>query len=234
MKPIHIVMVLTVAIAGAGAQKVYAHGDVGASVALECGGCHQLKSSPKDGIEERAARKGPPLYFAGDKFRKEWLVQWLQHPERIRPAGDFPPNHVKTTAKGDVVDSGSLVVHPKLDAESAEDYADWLMTLRAKAALIAKESYKPGHVSKRMGVLNFTKFKGCGACHQDEEGYGGLSGPELYTAWKRLKPEFILSYIRDPVAWEPGSLMPAKHLQTKQIGQIVDYLRLIGEEGKGQ
>ncbi len=234
MKPIQLVMVALITVVSVAGEQSYAHGDVSGSVALECGGCHQLKPSANDGIDERARRKGPPLYYAGDKFREKWLVRWLQHPVRIRPAGDFPPNHVKTTAKADVVDPGSLAVHPKLDAESAKDYAEWLMTLKAKDALIAKESYKPGHVSKRLGMMNFTKFKGCGACHQDAPTYGGLSGPELYTAWQRLKPEFILSYIRNPVAWEPGSLMPVKHLQTKQIGQIADYLRLIGGEGKGQ
>ena len=32
-----------------------------------------------------------------------------------------------------------------------------------------------------MAALNFSKFKGCIACHQDEEGNGGRSGPELYS-----------------------------------------------------
>ncbi|MDX8405008.1 MAG: hypothetical protein R8K50_02525 [Mariprofundus sp.] len=42
----------------------------------------------------------------------------------------------------------------------------------------------------------FDKVYGCIACHRTEPGYGGISGPEIYTAGKRLKPGFMLSYIR--------------------------------------
>ena len=45
----------------------------------------------------------------------------------------------------------------------------------------------------------------CIGCHQDEPGYGGVSGPELYTAWERLQPSFIASWTSagtyTPLAW---------------------------------
>jgi len=202
--------------------------------ATRCAGCHQTQLDGSGSVASRLERKGPPLFYAGNKFRKEWLVKWLQHPERIRPAGDFPPNHVKPTADGDVVDAETLIKHPVLDAKAAEEAADWLMSLKSKDDLVSTETYKPGRVSKRMGAMNFVKFKGCAACHRDTPEYGGFSGPELYTAFGRLQPAYIFSYIKNPVAWDATSLMPNKHLQTKQISQIVDYLRLIYEEGKKQ
>lgn len=209
-----------------------AYADTAAEVASRCGACHQLQAPAKTSLKERAERKGPPLYYAGNKFRRQWLINWMQKPVRIRPAGDFPAAHVKTSAHGDVVDTQTLTAHPVLDAATAQRFADWLMTLTPKSALVAAEAYKPGHVSKRFGAMNFGKFKGCGACHEDAPKHGGLSGPELYSAWQRLQPGFIASYIRNPVAWEPFSLMPVKHLQSPQAYKLMDYLRVIGEEGK--
>lgn len=209
-----------------------AHADTAADVSSRCGGCHQLQQPPQRALETRVERKGPALFYAGDKFRESWLVQWLQQPTRIRPTGDFPPAHVKTTPDGDVVDPETLPDHPAVDEATAKRFTAWLMTLKPKHDLIAAESYQPGRISARMGAMDFVKFKGCGACHRDTPKYGGLSGPELYTAWQRLQPAFIASYIRDPVAWEPASLMPVKHLKSPQIHKLVDYLRIIGEKEK--
>lgn len=219
-------------LAGTGYTAPAAHADTATEVAERCGGCHQLQAPSDSGLEARLERKAPPLYYAGNKFREEWLAQWLQNPSRIRPAGDFPPAHVKTTEDGDVVDPGTLIDHPAVDAATAERMAAWLMTLTPKQELIAAEAYEPGRISERMGAMDFVKFKGCGGCHRDTPEYGGLSGPELYTAWQRLQPEFIVSYIRDPLAWEPASLMPVKHLKTPQIHKLANYLRVIGEKEK--
>lgn len=206
------------------------HADGLREIQASCASCHQIEGPAKKGLEARINRKAPALFYAGNKFRKQWLVRWLQAPTRIRPAGDFPPKHVKSTPDGDVIDPQTFIEHPVLDAKTARAVADWLMSLRPHDDLIAAEDYAPGPINKRMGAMNFVKFKGCAACHKDTPKYGGLSGPELYTAWQRLQPEYIVSYIRDPLAWEPASLMPVKHLDTEQIHKLVDYLKLVGEE----
>lgn len=204
--------------------------DVAEKVAAGCGGCHQLQGPADDRLEALRHRKGPPLFYAGNKFRQDWLEGWLQNPIRIRPAGDFPPAHAKLTPGGDTLDMTSLTEHPTLDAGVAKEVIGYLMTLRPYDALIAKEDYAPGNVSERMGAMDFVKFKGCGACHKDTPKYGGVSGPELYTAWQRLQPAFITSYIRDPAAWELRSLMPNKHLDSGAIHKLADYLRTVGEK----
>jgi hypothetical protein len=81
-----------------------------------------------------------------------------------------------------------------------------------------------------MGNLNFGKFNGCDACHRDAPNYGGVSGPELYTAWQRLQPKYIASYITNPVAWDPHTLMPHKELKPTVVKKLVDYLKVNGEE----
>lgn len=203
-----------------------------AMVEDRCGGCHALQEPDYDalGIAERIDRKAPPLFYAGNKFRRDWLVSWLQEPQRIRPAGYFPPANTVPGEEQDQIKEENLQPHLKLSAQEAEAAADYLMTLKPYDERINAVSYEPGSISMRMGQLNFGKFNGCDACHRDVPDWGGLSGPELYTAWNRLQPKFIASFIADPVAWDPHTLMPKKDLNDGVIGRLTNYLKAIGEE----
>lgn len=207
-------------------------GDPEALLKERCAECHALEAADYQalGIEARAARRGPPLYFAGNKFRRDWLQAWLEAPTRIRPAGDYPPGRVKRTDDGDRIDEAALEAHPALDATQAAEVAAQLMTLRPHDERLDAVAYEPGDISWRMGQMSFGKFNNCIGCHQDEPGYGGVSGPELYTAWDRLQPAFIASYIADPVVWDPHTLMPAAELNDATIQKLADYLKVIAEE----
>jgi hypothetical protein len=198
----------------------------------KCAACHALAAPDyaAGGLAERVHRKAPPLHYAGNKFRREWLVVWLQSPARIRPAGVFPPAHAQGTAKGDVVDPARLPAHPALPAAEAESAADYLMTLRPLEKLLQAETYAPGGIALRLGQMNFGKFKGCDGCHQDAPGRGGVSGPELHTAWQRLQPAFISSYIGNPTAWDPHSMMPGADLNADAVHKLADYLKALGEK----
>lgn len=205
--------------------------DTTAEVKAECAGCHALQSPDYAalGVRERIARKGPPLHYAGNKFRREWLVTWLQNPSRIRPAGVFPPAHVRTTPDGEVIDESGLPKHPALPASRAEAVADYLMGLKPFDDRLKAQNYQPGSIALRLGQMNFGKFKACDACHQDAPGQGGVSGPELYTAWQRLQPAFISAYIADPVAWDPHAMMPKGDLNADSVHKLANYLKAVGE-----
>ncbi|HWK52747.1 MAG TPA: cytochrome C [Hyphomicrobiales bacterium] len=195
-----------------------------------CGGCHAL-SEPDFatlGVVERLQRQAPPLWFAGNKYKEGWLEQWLQAPTTILPAGYFPNAAITHTDEGDVVDPAKLHQHDALSAADAKAVADELMALKPHDDLIAAMNYEPGNLALRMGTMDFRKFKGCQACHHDAEGDGGFSGPELYTAWQRLQPAFIASFITDPRAWDTNTIMPQMEMNEAAVYKLVDYLRLIG------
>lgn len=198
----------------------------------QCADCHAFEqvNYEQQTITERIERKAPPLFYAGNKFRRDWLVTWLQDPQRIRPAGYSPILHVVSGSNGDVVDEKTLPQHLKLNQQEAEAVADFLMTLTPYTSRLQESDYQPGDISWRMGNLNFGKFNGCDACHRDAPDYGGLSGPELYTAWQRLQPQFIASFIADPVAWDPHTLMPKNELNPAAVKKLADYLKVNGEE----
>ena len=194
--------------------------------AADCASCHQL-----DRNESGTAYTAPPLFYAGNKYRQEWLEEWLQTPYRLRPAGGFYADHVITKDGIDSVDEASLEEHVAVDGATAAELADWLMSLTPMDDLLTESGdYEPGSVSPRMGAMDFVKFKGCGGCHRDTPEYGGLSGPELYTAWQRLQPQFIVSFIKDPRAWNPDSAMPNRALNDGQIHKLADYLKILTNE----
>ena len=196
----------------------------------DCVACHNLTGPSPQTLKELWARKGPDLFYAGNKYREEWLASWLQKPQPIRPAGMFYEDHVKPGPKHDEVDPSTLNPHVSLSKDDATAVASVLMQLKPKSDLIAKEKIEPGTISKSMGEMAFDKFQGCMACHRIEPDYGGLSGPEVYTAAKRLQPEFIASYIRSPQAWDPKIWMPNKHVTGGNIQKLVQYLEVLSKE----
>ncbi|CAH1201104.1 Cytochrome c [Candidatus Nitrotoga sp. BS] len=195
-----------------------------------CSSCHNIKGPAAQTLKIAFEKKGPDLFYAGNKYRQEWLVSWLQKPDRIRPAGMYYGGHIKVGAKGDEIDTSTLMNHIALSKADATSVAAELMKMKPHDDLIAKEKIEPGTISMQMGEMAFNKFLGCMACHLIEPEYGGLSGPELYTAAKRLQPQYMASFIRAPQVWEPKSMMPNKNLSDANIQKMVRYLESLSKE----
>ncbi len=220
-------LLVLIGFAGTGARAA----DEGSAILTQrCAGCHNLTGPAPQSLKELWARKAPDLFYAGNKFRAEWLRAWLQKPARIRPAGEFYADHIRSGEKGDEIDPTTLEPHLALSAADADAATQALMRLKAHDDLIAAEKIEPGTISKSMGEMAFDKFLGCMACHEIEPGYGGLSGPELYTGARRLQPEFIASYIRSPQAWDPKIWMPNKRVSDANIQKMVHYLSELSKE----
>lgn len=207
------------------------HAEDGAEILKsQCANCHNLTGPAPATLKDLWARKAPDLFYAGNKFRKEWLVAWLQKPVRLRPAGMFYAALLQPGDKAESVDTSKLSPHIALNAAQATSVTDALMKLKAHDDLIAKEKIEPGSIALSMGEMVFDKFNGCLACHQIEPEYGGLSGVELYTAGKRLQAEYIASFIRNPFAWDPKIWMPNKHVSDANIVKLVRYLDALAKE----
>ncbi len=204
--------------------------DGNAILEKDCVACHNLKGPAPQTLKDLWARKGPDLFYAGNKYREEWIVSWLQKPQRIRPAGMFYGDHIKRGDKRDEVDASTLKDHVALSKDDATAVAKALMQLKPKSDLIAREKLQPGTITEFMGELVFDKALGCMACHRYEPDEGGLSGPELYTVSKRLQPEYIASFIRSPQAWDPKIWMPNKHVSDANIQKLVYFFNVLGEK----
>lgn len=197
----------------------------------QCASCHALAKPTDTSIDHLWERKAPDLYYAGVKFNRDWLVEWLQDPKPIRPAG-YP--YFKNVVQGkdhDEVDKSKLQPHVKLSAQDAGAAADALITLKPDG-IVEKGLYKGQAPNMRMGQLSFEKLRGCIACHQGAGGQGGFSGPELTDAGKRLQPDYIASYIKDPQKIDPHVWMPTSKMPDQDIQRLTGYLVQVGTEEK--
>ena len=208
-----------------------------------CASCHNITGPAPQTIKELWRRDAPDLFYAGNKFRRDWLVSWLQKPERIRPAGVNYLRHINSTppesqkAKSgrryDVLYGKVLrpLKHETLNTKDAEAVADVLMALKPHDSVVAGMMLDTSkQVTLDEGELLFDKIYGCLSCHQIEPGYGGYTGSEVYTAGKRLQPTFMLSYITRPKNWDPKIWMPNGHVKPKDLQKIVNYLILLSKE----
>ncbi len=199
-------------------------------LATQCTSCHALTRPADTTVEHLWSRKGPDLWYAGDKFNRDWLVGWLQNPTTIRPGGVMWFKHAKAGEPRDIIDTAAVEKHPKVDTATAERLADALLQL--KSGLVPEGAFKPEAANMTMGKLAFGKLRGCVACHQDQPGQGGLSGPQLYDAGQRLKPDYVLSYTKDPQQFDPHVWMPTLTLSEPDLQRLTGYIVSLGKESK--
>ncbi len=161
-----------------------------------CGECHTTERPlRRPTFEEFLKEKGPPLWYAGSKFRKGWLKEWLKSPEPVRP---MAYNSLKERNPAD---------HPALGSKEAEAVAEYLAALKV-------EGLKKGVVRPEKNVrgrIIFEKKLGCYGCHLVRKGrriVGGLSGPSLVGAGRRLEPDWIYAFLKDQNLFVPYTSMP--------------------------
>lgn len=162
-----------------------------------CSGCHYTRGPAKEKtIADQLAKKGPELWYAGSKFQKKWLGAWLGDPKPIRY---LKYNSLTEKNPGD---------HPRLAGADAANVTDFLMSLTSKAVKAGK--VKPKKNPK--GRLIFTKKMPCSGCHRyparKRKFAGGRSGPSLVGAGKRLNPDWIFAYLKNPGVFKPVKAMP--------------------------
>lgn len=161
---------------------------------LNCGGCHKISGLPE------ARKIAPVLSYAGSKFRREWLMAFLKNPQRIRPVGY-------------ILGWRSRMPNFRLSDEEVEAVADYLMTLTypgvSKGVLVEDKTLS--RLERFQATKLLEKSDGCVGCHRVKnlrgEIVGGLSGPDLSEAGKRLQGDFIYNFIKNPRAFEPQGKM---------------------------
>ena len=162
----------------------------------DCTACHYTDGPAKEKtIDDQLAKKGPELFYAGSKFRREWREGWLQDPQPIRP---LAYNSLTEENPGD---------HPKLAVADAANVTDYLMTLTSDAVEAGVITPKRNPKGRQI----FTKKMPCSGCHQypaRRKIAGGRSGPSLVDAGARLNPDWIYAYLKSPEVFKPVKAMP--------------------------
>ena len=191
----------------------------------QCVSCHAVSKPAASSVDRVLGRKGPDLHFAGAKFKREWLVAWLQKPVAIRSGGAMFLHAVQPGSGGalDSIDPAKVPAHPALSATDAAAAADALMALGGEG-LVEAGGFKNEPLNASMASLLFNKLRGCASCHSAKPGVGGVSGPDLSAAGERLQPDFIAAYLRDPQKFDPHVWMPRLYLNEGDIQKLTGYL----------
>ncbi len=190
----------------------------------QCSSCHALEKPAAPSVARLWSRKGPDLWYAGDKFNQPWLVKWLQKPTPIRPGGVMWFNLAKPGEPRDTLDTSQLKPHPSVNAATAAKLADGLMKLKS-GGLVVPGAYKtdpPPNMT--MAKMSFGKLRGCAACHSDRPGEGGLSGPAFHDADERLQADYVYAYAKDPQAFDRYVWMPKMALTDQDLQRLTAYI----------
>jgi mono/diheme cytochrome c family protein len=198
----------------------------------QCVACHAITKPANASLERLWERKGPDLYYAGNKFNKPWLVNWLQNPTTLRAAGVMYAKAVKPSADKsvDTVDAAQVPAHPKLSAADAAIAADLLMALKADG-LVTPGAFK-GEPGGSMAPMLFSKLRGCTSCHAAKPGDKPTSAPEMYSAGERLQQDFVHAYISNPQKLDAHTWMPSLGLTEADVQKLTAYIITLKTEKK--
>jgi mono/diheme cytochrome c family protein len=178
-----------------------------------CVQCHCIEGKPAP----RRTKKAPDLIWAGNKYRHDWLVRWLQNPEfKHYPVGyDFRPERKKR--------------HVSLPADQAKAVAKFLAErkdVRIKAGVM-----KPGTPEQLARGEKLYREHGCQNCHltpaNTPKGYvGGTSSTSLLKLNERLHPDWVYRFNQNPDDFEPdsGAYIPKPPLPDEDIYAITAYM----------
>jgi len=182
-----------------------------------CRECHRLSS------KEKQSDKGPDLFYAGDKFYKNWLNKFLQSPTVIR--------EVNVSSESDFLSKKYKVSNPHvaLAKEEAERVANFLMTLRLPNFEVGKVNKEPLSKDERAQTkILFERSFGCISCHRTlnlvGKVRGGVSGPSLVNSGLRLKPDWIFHWLKTPQKCMYEGRMPVFDLDEETTVLIIKYI----------
>ncbi len=185
-----------------------------------CGSCHRLSTE-----QTANSFSAPDLHFAGNKFQKKWLKQFLKNPEVVRPAGFI-------NAPG-FLQGAELSAHQSFQEEDANALAESLMGLKiSKPAPVNQEPLSKGQRAKIK--YQFERTFGCISCHQSlnlaGKIRGGISGPSLVNAGNRLQAEWVADWLRSPEAYTAKGRMPRYKMDPDALDQFTRFIMTLKKE----
>lgn len=189
---------------------------------FNCIGCHRLQDI------ERPAMLGPDLTSVGTKVSREWIYKWLKDPRTL------------TDADGNVVVDG-VATNPRMPKFQLSDgelraLSAYLSVQRAKPVAsyrfsphVIAVAAKNGDVADQ-GKIRFDQMF-CVTCHSlavDRGGetalIGGDIGPELTKVGSKVKPEWLVAWLRDPQSYLQHTRMPQYQWSDQDLYEVTQYI----------
>jgi mono/diheme cytochrome c family protein len=166
------------------------------------GGVPEIYSPFFTGSEQKLGDDGripPPLTLVGAKLQPVWMKKVLFDGESVRP---YMATRMPQYGSANLQHLPSVLA--RLDAVKGK-------TLKIPSAESRSEGDRNREKLLRAGGRDLLGDKGlnCIACHTfNGKAAPGSQGMELTTATQRLQPEWFNSYLRNPAAFRPRTVMP--------------------------
>jgi mono/diheme cytochrome c family protein len=191
---------------------------------LNCQGCHRVP-----GID-RPAMLGPDLTNIGTKVSREWIYKWLKEPRTILDKdGNVTVNGYETgeeprMPKFRLAEAELRGLSAYLSVQIATPFAPYKLS----PALVAVWSKNPELDSQ--GELRFRQMF-CSTCHSlavtragETKLIGGDIGPELTKVGSKVKPDWLISWLRDPQGYLPHTRMPRYGWSDEDLYKVTRYV----------
>ena len=170
-------------------------------IAKGCRGCHELAGF------QRPRNIAPVLSKVGEKVNGSWLTMWLKRPK------DYLPD--------------TIMPFFDLPKEEIESLKAFLINRKGKN-LTAKAGTGGKPADSANGKKLVDKI-GCLGCHKIAD-RGGTFGPDLSRMAEKINSPWPISWIKDPLSYDPKTVMPNFRLQDDQIRDIAEYLLTLGKK----
>lgn len=156
------------------------------------------------------------LGLEGSRVRREWLYRYLKLPYTVRP-----------------ILTVRMPIFNLTDAE-ARTLADGIADSWRSASVDSAGEFATGPQDVRNGRDLFER-SGCRSCHQVGR-TGGYVGPGFtgeVPVGRKLRPGWIVRWLMNPQAIEPGVLEPHYGFTREQARQLAAYLMTLTSNGQG-
>jgi cytochrome c551/c552 len=191
----------------------------------QCDTCHRFSKN-------QAEKSAPDLFFAGNKFQKKWLENFLKQPETIRLAGH---THDPGFLKGKPEYAGP---HPALNSKEAQQMTDHLMSLKTLKDTPPLELPDLSKDTRVQVKILFERDYSCIACHQSynlaRQPRGGVSGPSLIDAGRRLRPEWVYQWLKNPQQYVTQGRMPIYTFDAETLRKMTQYIMFHKKDHKSK
>ena len=185
-----------------------------------CLACHRLSKVEKE-------KKGPDLFYAGNKFQDAWLEEYLQNPVTLGKAGTInSPDFLKGELQ-------NLQQHPILNKNDAVSITQELMLMTLPG--LSEEKINPltkGQIAKTK--YEFERTFSCISCHQSlnlaGKPRGGISGPSLVNAGNRLKESWVANWLKNPQIFSNKSRMPVYKMNNETRLRFTKFIMTLKKE----
>ncbi len=168
---------------------------------LRCFSCHTINGHGGD--------MAPDLTWEGTAVQREWLAQFLNNPETLRPAliRRMPKFNLTQPEINTLTDYMMTVYQtPEFDADS-----------------LPASTFTPAQVEQGRQLF-YSKFA-CQSCHiADFAKDKGYIGPALVGTGKRLNAAWVYHWLKNPQALRPGTIEPNQHMTDDEARSLTAFL----------